>query len=243
MKYHISTDTPSYLCDRTDHLHPWAAIRLCQEVTEYHGNATGIGFQTLKAQNRAWVLTRALYFVERRPRAFEKVDLSTWSRGNDGLFAYRDYLMTTPEGEKLLTGTSYWAIIDYERRRVLRLSDSMNAYPYENELATPYTALNKIVVPDMGDDDVKLKLQARFSMLDHTAHVNNSEYVKWIFDCLFEAGFDIDRPFCLEIDYHHETRLGDPVAVKCKQLGDAWFATVSNPAGVGVVARVSHVEK
>ena len=44
MIYKQQIDIPSYLCDIDDHLHTWAAVRLCQEVTEYHGNATGIGF-------------------------------------------------------------------------------------------------------------------------------------------------------------------------------------------------------
>ena len=59
MIYKQDLQVPSYLCDVDDKLHVWAAVRLCQEVTEYHGNATGIGFKTLVAQNRAWVITHA----------------------------------------------------------------------------------------------------------------------------------------------------------------------------------------
>ena len=35
-------ETPSYLCDRHDRLHPWAAVRLCQEVSEAHSKADAI---------------------------------------------------------------------------------------------------------------------------------------------------------------------------------------------------------
>ena len=93
MIYKQEIEVPSYLCDVDDRLHVWAAVRLCQEVTEYHGNATGIGFHTLLAQNRAWVITHAYYNIYRLPMAFEKIMLNTWSRGNNGLIAYRDYRM------------------------------------------------------------------------------------------------------------------------------------------------------
>ena len=111
MIYNMTIDTPSYMCDVDDRLHTWAAVRLCQEVTEYHGNATGIGFKTLVQQNRAWVITRALYNIYRLPNAFEKISLDTWSRNNNGLIAYRDYRVTNADGEVLLTGTSAWPIV------------------------------------------------------------------------------------------------------------------------------------
>ena len=40
----------SYLCDRKDRLHPWAAVRMCQEVSEMHSQATGIGYEELLQQ-------------------------------------------------------------------------------------------------------------------------------------------------------------------------------------------------
>ena len=121
-------EIPSYLCDINDRLHTWAAVRVCQEVTEHHGNSTGIGFYKLLERNHAWVITRSLYNIYRLPNAFEAIDLSTWSRGNNGLIAMRDYRMNAADGEQLLTGTSYWAMIDMTSRRVVRLTDEIVGY-------------------------------------------------------------------------------------------------------------------
>ena len=56
-------ETPAYLCDRRDKLHPWAAVRLCQEVSEFHSKTTGIGYEELLRQNRIWIISRAYYII------------------------------------------------------------------------------------------------------------------------------------------------------------------------------------
>ena len=241
MIYNQTIDTPSYLCDTDDRLHVWAAVRLCQEVTEYHGNSTGIGFKTLLAQNRAWVISRALYNFYRRPDAFEQIMLSTWARGNDGLFAFRDYRITSTEGETLLTGTSYWPLIDMNTRRAIRLGDVIEDYDIDNLEATEHSKLGKIALTQMNEADVVMRRSAVHSMLDHTQHVNNSEYIRLIFDCLNERGFDIDLPFSLELNYNHETKHGEELSVSLKQVDDSFFVHIRNPRGLSVSAKVIHI--
>ena len=242
MVYQMTSETPSYLCDRFDRLHPWAAVRLCQEVTEYHGNATGIGFQTLVERNRAWVLTRAYYTIFRRPAAFEKIMLNTWSRGNNGLLANRDYRVQNAAGETLLTGTSAWALIDMTTRRVMRLNDVIANYENHPECATQYDKLAKLQIPEMSDGDLAIQRPVSFAMLDHTQHMNNSEYIRMIFDCLHERGFSTARPFTLEMNYAHESRLGDTLNLFLKQVDDSSFIQISNSRGVSITAKVTPLQ-
>lgn len=239
MIYKQKLDTPSYLCDRHDRLHVWAAVRLCQEVSEYHSNSTGVGYEELLKQNRAWVIARAYYIIYRRPQAFEEVMLSTWSRGNDGLFAFRDYLMETEKGERLLAGTSYWPLIDFSTRRAVRLKDLLGNYPYHEIDATGHTKLDRLTLPQFDEPDYRIT--ASQSMIDHTQHVNNSEYVKLLFDALGESGFDIDLPFAIELNFQHETQLGDTLAVSHKQDNGATFIQISNSRGLSVAAKLTHI--
>lgn len=240
MIYKQEIEIPSYLCDIDDRLHTWAAVRLCQEVTEYHGNATGIGFKTLLQQNRAWVIVRALYNVYRLPDAFEKVEFSTWSRGNNGLIACRDYRVTNSEtGEVLLTGTSQWPLIDMTTRKALRLHDVIAHYENHNILATEHESIGKIKLPVMTDDDIVLKYPANFSMIDHTRHVNNSEYIRLIFNCLHTLGFETRKPFCLEINYQLESRLGEELSIYHRNYEKAHCFQITNPRGQSVTAKIS----
>ena len=238
-KQHI--ETPSYLCDIDDRLHPWAAIRLCQEVTEYHGNATGIGFKTLVQSNHAWVITRGLYIFHRMPDAFEQIDLSTWSRGNNGLIAMRDYRMLSAQGDNLLTGTSYWALIDMSSRRVLRLNNVVSNYENHDILATEHAELQKIKQSEMTDDDKVMQCNVPFAFIDHTRHMNNSEYVKLMFDVLHNDGFDTKRPFELEVNYQLESRLGEQLTVYRKHVDGTTFIEIDNPRAMSVLARVAYL--
>ena len=239
MIYQQKIEVPSYLCDVDDRLHPWAAVRLCQEVTEYHGNATGIGFKTLVAQNKAWVLTRALYNIYRLPEAFEAIELSTWSRGHNGLVAWRDYRMTDGKGDNLLTGTSYWPMIDMTTRHVLRLNDIIADYENHDILATEHKELQKLKMPPMGD--VVMQREVVFAMLDHTRHVNNSEYIRMLFDYLHTLGFDSNRPFVLELNYNMESRLDELLTLRHCEKDGVHYLQIDNPRALSVSARVAHI--
>lgn len=233
-------EIPSYLCDINDRLHTWAAVRVCQEVTEHHGNSTGIGFYKLLERNHAWVITRSLYNIYRLPNAFEAIDLSTWSRGNNGLIAMRDYRMNAADGELLLTGTSYWAMIDMTSRRVVRLTDEIVGYENHDILATEHASLDKIKLPaDMASEAPSLQTPATFAMLDHTRHVNNSEYIKLIFDVLHDKGFDTQRPFTLELNFNLESRLGEQLTIHYRMLDGVHYLQITNPRSLSVTARVS----
>lgn len=240
MIYQMNIDTPSYLCDVNDRLHPWAAIRLCQEVTEYHGNSTGIGFQTLLAQNRAWVITRAFYRIFRLPSAFEHIELSTWSRGNNGLIAYRDYRVCANDGEQLMVGTSAWPMIDMTTRRVLRLNEVIEGYENHDECATEFQTLGKLRPLDINNTEPVLTRKVSYTMLDHTKHVNNSEYIKLIFDDLEVNGFNSDKPFDIDVFYQHETKLDDTLSAY-RQHPDAtsYLYQIINSAGISVIAHIT----
>jgi acyl-ACP thioesterase len=239
MIYRQNIEVPSYLCDINDRLHTWAAVRLCQEVTEYHGNATGIGFNTLVAQNHAWVITRAFYRIDRLPMSFDKISLATWSRGNNGLIAYRDYLVTDSDGGKLLTGTSCWAMIDMVTRRVVRLGNVVTNYENHPDLATEFETLPRLVLPDMGECVMEREVVS--SMLDHTKHVNNSEYIRFIFDYLSNNGFDTSKPFSLDLSFHLETRPHERLQLShCVDSGIHYLQIV-NPRGLSVTACVREI--
>ena len=229
---------PAYLCDRKDRLQPWAAVRLCQEISESHSRAMGVGYEELMQRNSIWILSRAYYIFYKRPQAFEKIMLSTWSRGTDGLFAFRDYHMTDEAGETLLTGTTYWPMIDFTSRKPIRLKEIMSHYECCEDEATDHSVLERLRAPDMSNYDAQFSQHASHSMIDHAQHVNNAEYVRLVFDSLMQTEFDLDKPFSLEINYQHETQPDDTLSVLRKQDNDAHWIQISNSRGLGVLAKV-----
>ena len=237
--YSTEQETAAYLCDRKDRLQPWAAVRLCQEISEAHSMAMGVGYEELMRRNSIWILSRAYYNIFKRPKAFEKIMLNTWSRGTDGLFAFRDYRMTDEAGETLLTGTTYWPMIDFTTRKPLRLKEIMDHYECCTDEATDHSVLERLRVPDMSEPDGCFEQTAVYSMIDHAQHVNNAEYVRLVFDSLMQTDFDLDKPFSLEMNYQHETHPDDTLSVMRKQANGAVWIQISNSNGLSVVAKVT----
>ena len=159
--------------------------------------------------------------------------------GNDGLFAFRDYRMTNAEGETLMTGTTYWPMIDYTTRRPIRLKEAMATYEYHQEEATNHSVLDRLRLPDMSNPDGQFEQLALYSLIDHAQHVNNSEYVRLVFDSLMQTEFDIDKPFSLEMNYQHETQPNDMLSVLRKQDNGATFVQISNSHGLSVAAKIA----
>ena len=240
--YKIEQETAAYLCDRKDRLQPWAAVRLCQEISGAHSRAMGVGYEELMQRNSIWILSRAYYIIYKRPKAFEKIMLNTWSRGTDGLFAFRDYRMTDEAGETLLTGTTYWPMIDFTTRKPMRLKEIMSHYECCTDEATDHSVLERLRLPDMSNPDGSFELPARYSMIDHAQHVNNAEYVRLVFDSLMQTDFDLDKPFSLEVNYQHETQPDDTLTVSRKQDDDAVWIQICNSRGLSVAAKVSSKE-
>jgi acyl-ACP thioesterase len=131
-------------------------------------------------------------------------------------------------------------MIDMTSRRVVRLTDEIVGYENHDILATEHASLDKIKLPaDMASDAPSLQTPATFAMLDHTRHVNNSEYIKLIFDVLHDKGFDTQRPFTLELNFNLESRLGEQLTIHHRILDGVHYLQITNPRSLSVTARVS----
>lgn len=235
--YHIA----SYLCDASDHLTMWGLARLFQEVAEGHTSKTHIGFHDLMADNKAWVLSRMYYEIHQMPVVGDDVMLTTWSRGTDGLFAMREFKLENGRGVCYAAATAYWVVMDFGSRRVVRLHDLMSNYEHHPETATSRSSLDKLKLPEISSNALVDEISIKPSMLDHTAHVNNSEYVKWIFDNIeVESNQSQICPpssnFSFEINYLLETQPNETASIfRIHDNNTSWFQ-ITNSRGISAQA-------
>jgi acyl-ACP thioesterase len=207
----------SYFCDWTDHLSMWGLSRLLQTVAEEHTTLTHISYFDLIKDQKAWVLSRMYYQVESMPAYGSTVRISTWSRGVDGLFDARDFLVCDMEGRRLASATAYWVVIDFNTRHVVRLNDIMDGYMHNAVCATDKERLTKLRLQPMDESHRIEHFNVKPSMLDHTGHVNNCEYIRWVDDNLPE-GKQIKT---IEVAYVAETRPGEMVDIlRCQPDAD-----------------------
>lgn len=230
---------PYYICDYTDHLSLQFLCRIFQDAADDHTGHFHVGFTDLVAEGKAWVLSRVYYKVMRMPKATDSVNVTTWSRRADRLCAMRDTEMRDQQGNLLVASTSMWVIMDMKKRTVVRMLDSIVNFDHEPRHATDRDALCKLNVPQMGDECAVSRFKATHANIDHNLHVNNTDYIRWIVDAIKNDLNDAEHVDTLEIDYFHETRLGEDVIVFRQDFNEQQRFQVCNPSGVAATAIVT----
>jgi acyl-ACP thioesterase len=56
--------------------------------------------------------------VEKYPAWQDEITLNTWSAGTDGMYAFREFILTDKSGGLILRASSAWLILDMENKRV-----------------------------------------------------------------------------------------------------------------------------
>ena len=238
MYYTQQLITPNYLCDQHDKLAPWSVVRLLQEIAGLHSQTCSIGFSELVKTGRAWVICRAYYRFDRLPNEAEHITLRTWSRGTDGLFAFRDSQILDSQGTPVVSSTTYWAIMELASRHVMRMHDFMDSFQCHDDYATDRHKLDRLRLPkDAGEPEQVAQFGVVPSMLDHTNHVNNTEYVRWIFDTL-PHGSDLPTPYHLCLEYMQETQPAEQVTIHRIPTADATYFRIANPRATAVLGQL-----
>lgn len=187
------------------------------EAAWAHAQVMDWGYDNLKSNNLLWVLSRMYFQVEKFPDWQDKILLSTWSAGTDGMYAYREYVLENEQGEVLLRASSAWLILDMETRKIFRLSDFRATFPKH---ADPKACRNpKRIKPDFHPEEMNF-YPVLFSELDINKHFNSVKYVERVLDDFGIDFLNSYEPAELEVNYLREGQAGDQIAVTRTRLSE-----------------------
>lgn len=231
------------ICDEDDRLTLWGLARLFQDAAEDHSDTYGVGYRGLIVRQRAWILTRVYYSVLRLPAAGEKLILRTWPKPDNGLIAPRDSQLIDAQGKVCASCASNWVVLNMDTRRVCRLGEIIAPFEKETENATEISKFEKMQL----DDDLPLirQIHVPYSSIDHTRHVNNAEYMKWICDsipsvCMPRSDSRHREIASFDINYVKETKFNDPqVLLYGKAADNKLQFRLTNSFGLSVQAQVT----
>ena len=207
-----------------------------QEAAISHAADLGVGLRALEVKGQAWMLSRISIFVERRPAYGETIQVSTWPRQWEKLFALRDYEIKDENEKAVVRARSCWLIIDLEKRRPLRVQPVVDPLPPNHGIdAFPAgaAALNSRETFKKTGERI-----AHYSDIDYIGHANNARYIQWIQDAT-DAGLltkaDQTR---LDINYLSEVKPGETVELWTDCIanqttdgnGGEYYSAAYNPA-------------
>jgi acyl-ACP thioesterase len=215
--------------DRSDRLTLAGVFNFFQEAAISHAANLGVGRDALAETGQAWVLSRLSLFIERRAAYGETVEVSTWPRRSEKLFALRDYEIKDANGKEIVRGRGGWLVLDIEKRRPLRVQQLVDALPHnEGRDAFPAGAIGL----DARDGLEKIaERSAQYSDIDFYGHANNARYIQWIQDVTDMEVLTKASQIRLDINYLSEVMPGETV--------ELWVAPVKDavPGGTDAAAR------
>ena len=173
----------------------------------------------------AWVLSRMKIEMYEYPEWQEIIKIRTWSRGTKGLFVNRDYELLDSNDKIIGKATSAWLIIDIHKRRPLRPTTYLEAVNYR--FVTDRTSIAEELRPLDKQEytDSVFSLPIRYSDVDMNHHVNNVKYARWQLDAVPTERISKEDVKEFEINFLHETILGETVNMTCKALDKNTYAT------------------
>jgi len=194
-----------------------AILCIMQDAASIHAEKLGLGFDFLSSNKRAFVLSRMQIKVcSKLPSWDETIKLTTWPRGVERLFAYRDFELADASGKPFLQATTSWLMIDTLYRHPVRPQDYFtNVAPHEVRVMDAEAPRRLGWETSTQVFDTR---RARASDLDPNGHVNNTRYIDWVTDAIAERqGLDahIDE---FSINFLAEIRMSEAVRIGVCEL-------------------------
>ena len=222
MNTHERSDTTfsvaSYEADLAGKLSLFALFNRFQDLAGIHAEFLQVGYDLLRRSNLAWILSRIKVQIHSLPDWRDTVQLATWPKGIDRLFALRDFSLTSEKGEILVLATSAWLLVDIEKNRPQRIENLPIDLRYPGAPQAITERPDKIQMPEGAV--VVFERPVWLSDIDTNRHVNNAQYAKWIGDCFSESRFRNRRMTSIQINYLEETLLGDTIGLLRSPLND-----------------------
>ena len=204
-------------------LRPAAMLDIMQEAAGRDAETLGFGYDKMISGNTAWVLSRVKLIFHQYPKWRDNVVFKTWHKGANRIFYLRDFLMEDTQGNRLISATTSWLIIDLASRRMVR--DRELAENFDNSKAgfAIEEQAEKVTMPKDIEPELAGTHKVVWSDIDTNGHVNNVKYVVWALDSLEYDLVSTKQIRELVVNYDSEVLPGQSVdlyrAVENKEEG------------------------
>ena len=172
----------SYESDFHGRLSVFSLFNRFQELAGVHAENLGVGFDALQANRTTWMLSRIRVEITKMPQWKDTVELTTWAKGIDRLFAMRDFCLRSSDGEALVQATSAWLLVDLDKNRPKRIETLPVDLQYEGAPAAIAETPEKISIQEPQMEVAERVV--RLSDIDTNHHMNNAHYARWVWDCI-----------------------------------------------------------
>ena len=125
---------PPSLCDCSGKIAIPEIFSLFTDVATAHANLLGLGYYDLAPKDLYWIAAKNIFTINRRPKMADEITITTWPEKPKGASYIRDYVISSADGETLITGKTQWAVINIKTGKLCSVND---IYPLKDDLNFP----------------------------------------------------------------------------------------------------------
>ena len=70
-----------------------ASVNYFQDCSTFQSEDLGVGIDYFREKQQGWILSSWQIIIDRYPKMGERIDISTWATGFDGLYGLRNFRM------------------------------------------------------------------------------------------------------------------------------------------------------
>lgn len=201
----------SFHMDPKGSAHLASICNFLQEGASMHAENAGFGYEAMISRTQIWVLSRLKIEINAYPVWKQSLKLHTWSRGKDGIFYIRDFVIQDENKKTMIKATSAWAAINLKTRRP-EIVDNLEKGLFSNKEKIVFEEkLSKL--PVLTKPNFLRKRQIEYTDIDLIYHVNNVKYIEMIMNSFPLKTHMRKKVQSLEINYLGEVKYGEQVLI------------------------------
>ncbi|XTR38658.1 acyl-[acyl-carrier-protein] thioesterase [Paraclostridium tenue] len=165
-----------------------------------------------------WVLLKYDITIYEYPKFRDTITVDTKVLGSKKFYGYRQNTIRNSEGKVIGEAFSTAILIDFEKRRPMRISSTQSEiYGLNGELAEVPTLDD---LPKIQKEDYTKDYPVRYSDIDSNGHVNNVKYMEMAMDTLPRFILNEYKLFNIKVLFKKETTDGDTLYISSEVINN-----------------------
>jgi acyl-ACP thioesterase len=189
-----------------------------------HAKGTGYGYEELSVRNLMWVLIKMQLIIKKQPKWGDQVAIETWGKRIERMYALRDFTVSSACGEKMISATSSWMVLDKTSGRPQRFHLKTDGFPWQPGREEMETNLQK--VPELQNGKPIAHFRVQFSDIDVNRHVNSTRYLQWMIDSHSQQHLEEAELKSADLSFLAEALPNEEVAVLSEGRGDTELCSI-----------------
>ncbi|MBP3596081.1 MAG: hypothetical protein J6J60_01585 [Clostridia bacterium] len=174
--------------DKSNKVTNKAILNFLENTAGIHSSLVGQGLKDIPKTNTTWLLLAWKLNLLERPEYNDTIQIKTWSKNHDKLYAYRNFEILNSDNEIIGVASSKWLCVNPSDLKIIKLTDEI-LEKYESENISVLEDENNYKLNAPNEYLNKCEYKITKNMLDMYNHVHNTFYLDFVEEVLPEECF------------------------------------------------------